>query len=83
MEDINTQYSSLAYDFSFMLFCNALISNREYQTKTLLFKEEGFIPYGYVTWLYTWACYLQTVYLVQRSPVSPAHCVTAGKGVIQ
>ena len=45
------------------------------------FKEEGFTPYGYVTWLYTWACYLQTVYLVQRSPVSPAHYVTAGKGV--
>ena len=21
-------------------------------------KEEGFTPYGYVTWLYTWACYL-------------------------
>ena len=45
------------------------------------FKEEGFTPYGYVTWLYTWACYLQTVYLVQRSQVSPAHYVTAGKGV--
>ena len=36
-------------------------------------KEEGFMPYGYLTGLYTLACYIQTVYLVQRSPVSPAN----------